>query len=194
MKYISLDIETTGLDESYCQVLSIGAIIEDTSKELPLKMMPKFHCYIYHDKIVGQPYALNLNKNIIEILSKNKPDCMAGYINYNDEIIIAEPTAAVHMFMNFLADNEINISDFIVAGKNFNAFDKKFLETLPNWKLYFKPHRRVLDPATSLTLKTDTVPPDLKTCLERVGIFKEVAHDAVEDAFDVVQVLRKIIK
>jgi hypothetical protein len=52
----------------------------------------------------------------------------------------------------------------------------------------------VLDPATGLTRKTDTVPPDLRECLERVGIFKEVAHDAVEDAFDVVQVLRTIIK
>ena len=28
MKYISIDIETTGLDPEFCNVLSIGAIIE----------------------------------------------------------------------------------------------------------------------------------------------------------------------
>ena len=40
MKYISIDIETTGLDRDLCQVLSIGAVIEDTNNIKPLEFEP----------------------------------------------------------------------------------------------------------------------------------------------------------
>ena len=43
MKYISIDIETTGLDPENCQILSIGAVIEDTLNQLPFEELPTFH-------------------------------------------------------------------------------------------------------------------------------------------------------
>lgn len=78
MKYVSIDIETTGLNPEKCQVLQIGAVIEDTSNPLPFEELPKFNCIVEHDDYLGQPTALKMNSWIFEILSglegKNKED------------------------------------------------------------------------------------------------------------------------
>ena len=65
MKYIAMDIETTGLDENEDEVLSIGAIIEDTENILPYEELPKFHVAILHENVNGSLYALNMNKELI---------------------------------------------------------------------------------------------------------------------------------
>ena len=79
-----------------------------------------------------------------------------------------------------------------VAGKNFGTFDKLFLEELPWWKKLIKIRQRIIDPSV-LYCKwdEDNAIPSLKKCKERAGIDGEVAHTALEDAWDVVQMLRK---
>ena len=66
MKYISIDIETTGLDPSTCQILSVGAIIEDSNNIQSYEDLPKFHVAIKHDQITGSPFAINMNRELIE--------------------------------------------------------------------------------------------------------------------------------
>ena len=69
MKYVSIDIETSGLDpESNC-ILSFGAIIEDTKTKLPYEKVPKFYKIINQQNITGRAFALNMNKDIIETLA-----------------------------------------------------------------------------------------------------------------------------
>ena len=46
MRYISIDIETTGLDAETNQILSIGAVVEDTNNLVPFDELPKFHAVI----------------------------------------------------------------------------------------------------------------------------------------------------
>ena len=36
MRYVSCDIESTGLDKENCQILQIGAVVEDTKNILPI--------------------------------------------------------------------------------------------------------------------------------------------------------------
>ena len=72
MIYISIDIETTGLEKDRYQILSIGAILEDTSKKLPFEKIPKFHAAILHNEITGSPFALNMNKELIEARSEER--------------------------------------------------------------------------------------------------------------------------
>jgi oligoribonuclease (3'-5' exoribonuclease) len=194
MIFCSIDTETTGLDSDYCQVLSIGAVIEDTNKVLTLASMPQFHCIIYHERIEGQPYALNMNKDIIQEMATHGKPQLGQFITLSRGVILVNAEDVTMLFESWLKDNGIDPNSVTVAGKNFNSFDREFLSKVPDWDLKIKIHRRVLDPATSMTRTEDTVPPNLQTCLERVGIFKEIVHDAVEDAFDVVQVLRHIIK
>lgn len=83
------------------------------------------------------------------------------------------------------------------AGKNFSSFDRRVLEQAG----FFEELRgvtfrhRAIDPATAYFRRGDKALPDLATCLQRAGIDKkEVAHDALEDALDVVRVVRHFFR
>jgi oligoribonuclease (3'-5' exoribonuclease) len=69
MIYVSIDIETSGLEYKKHNVLSIGAIIEDTEKKLPFDDCPKFNALVVQREIVGSPTALTMNSNIISLMS-----------------------------------------------------------------------------------------------------------------------------
>lgn len=74
MKFISIDIETTGLDPLTCQILELSAVIVDTEKSLDqFKDAPKFECIIDNgDKIQGEPYAISMNARIFTVLAGMK--------------------------------------------------------------------------------------------------------------------------
>jgi hypothetical protein len=81
---------------------------------------------------------------------------------------------------------------FLAAGKNYAGFDRRMLE---EGEIKFDKevysHQRVIDPGTPyIDWDQDDVPPDLGTCKLRAGLDPEVSHTAVEDAWDVIQVMR----
>jgi hypothetical protein len=78
-----------------------------------------------------------------------------------------------------------------VAGKNFASFDKLFLERLPRWQQVIRIRQRMIDPSVIFTnWKDDDTLPNLQTCKERAKIEGIVTHNALEDAWDVIQLLR----
>ncbi len=223
MKYLSIDIETTGLEKDRYQILSIGAILEDTEKKLSFDKIPKFNAAILHHEITGSPFALNMNRDLL--------DKIARYQNAKDEdekkkiseetgMIFCQENEVVEKFFHFLCDNGIyDISStqipggmvkiiegkaypalsskmkpvsITVAGKNFGTFDKVFLERLPRWQQVIRIKQKIIDPGVLfIDWKNDTQVPSLDTCKMRAGISGGVTHDALEDAWDVVQLLRK---
>lgn len=201
MKYISIDIETTGLNPETCQILSIGAVIEDTLNILPFKDIPKFHAIIPHYQIKGEPFALNMNKGIIENIGKyHKLSLHEEKAAFSESINVEfyEEDKIAYGLASFLIKNGYsggfalgNPITLQVAGKNFATFDKLFLEKLPSWKRYFKIKQRILDPGILFVdwLKDDGIP-NLDECKKRAGLTGLVSHDALEDAMDVVEVLR----
>lgn len=221
MKYVSIDIETTGLDPEKCDILSIGAVIEDTNNPLPLDQLPSFHVAIKRENISGSMFAINMNRELIETIvnyQSTKDD------NEKSEIIkktgmkfLYEDEVAIDFYyflyknglMNDNGSNRIYTqhpiygevpsinqksipSDHLnVAGKNFGTFDKLFLERLPRWKQLIKMRTRILDPAILFVdWKSDESLPGLNLCKVRSEIKGEVTHNALEDAIDVVAVLR----
>jgi len=214
MIYVSIDIETSGLDHEKNCILSIGAIIEDTEKKLPYEECPKFNAVILQREIVGSPRALTMNKGLIAMIgeylegndeTRFNMDTILNYSFYEKEDVVKE-------FFKFLVSNDvINIEwtnnwkdgkvdinsntrpvTINVAGKNFGTFDKLFLQQLPWWQKLIRTRQRVLDPAIlCVDWKNDKSLPSLTTCKERTNISGEVTHDALEDAWDVIQVLRK---
>jgi hypothetical protein len=79
-----------------------------------------------------------------------------------------------------------------VAGKNFGTFDKLFLQELPWWQKLIRTRQRVLDPAILMVDWTnDKSLPNLTQCKERANVDGIVTHNALEDAWDVIEVLRK---
>lgn len=196
MIYVSLDLETTGLDAENCQILSFGAIIEDTTKKLPFKDIPKFHAIILHEKIEGEPFALNMNKDLIGLINQYQiGDEITKKALEEVEGEFVSPNHLPYRFREFLNRNgfEYKAKDLKlnVAGKNFATFDKLFLDKLYDWKKYFKVHQRVIDPTILFTdWQNDAELPNLGICKQRAGFKNEVAHTAVEDAWDVIQLLR----
>lgn len=191
MKYISIDTETTGLDPEFCQLLSLGLIIEDTNNILPYEKLPKFHAIIVRDNIEGEEYALNLNAKIIDLIIEyniSNPE-EKFKMSESEKVIFTTENSLVSHIQEFLLLNHFE-SKITIAGKNYIDFDKKFLEKIPHWN-ELNIHRRVIDPATSFVdWKIDTELPNLALCKERAGIKGEVKHDAIEDSWDVIQVLR----
>lgn len=194
MIYVSLDCETSGLDSENCQILSFGAIIEDTTKKLDFKDIPKFHAILLYDRIVGEPFALNMNKDLIGLINqyqigdKNTRKALEeveGSFLYPDNLFYS---FNLFLHKNGLSYNSVKIT---VAGKNFSTFDKLFLEKLPEWNKYFKIHQRVIDPAILFTdWENDEELPNLTKCKQRASIKGEVIHHALADSWDVIQVLR----
>ena len=216
MIYVSIDIETSGLDPVKNSVLSIGAIIEDTEKKLPWNEIPKFDAIVLQNEIVGSPRALSMNKKLIE----NIGDWLEGDTMKKAELSVQtqsefwEKEDVVKAFYTFLWNNGFSTLDspsmhvegklkpiidsrtkpitINVAGKNFGTFDKLFLQELPWWQKLIRTRQRVLDPAILYCdWKNDTALPSLTACKERAGIYGLVTHNALEDAWDVIEVLRK---
>lgn len=192
MKYASIDIETTGLDENFCQILSVGVVVEDTSKQLEFESIPKLHIVIPRKQIFGESFALNMNKNLIELINRynmcKNPECVLELESENSVTFVHESNV-IKMIKIFLANH--GLTDRInVAGKNFTEFDKRFLKLLPDWNT-LEVGRRVIDPAgLFVDWELDSELPDLNKCIERAGLEGLVSHNAVEDAFDVIRVLR----
>jgi len=224
MKYISIDVETSGLDPESNQILSIGAIIEDSENPLPFDKCPKFHGAIKHDEIQGSLFAINLNRNLIETIvsyqtCKNddersdiekssgmkfyhKDDIVEAFYHFlylNDMVPVDPNMNMLERVMKLNSEGKsvpvltsrIKPTHITVAGKNFSTFDKLFLEKLPRWKQVIRIKQRILDPAILyVDWKGDSSLPSLGECKKRLGIDGRVTHVAIDDAWDVILLLR----
>ena len=222
MIYLSIDIETTGLNSENHQILSIGVIVEDTTNILPFNIIPKFHCAIVREDIVGGLFALNMNKELIQTINNWNIADKEGKAKIESEtgmIFCKEDEVVKHLFrflfLNSVLDKSLYefspdgrvevyegvtfplitsttpISHLNVSGKNFATFDKSFLEKLPRWKQVFKVRQRIIDPTVFFTdWTTDEFLPNLTTCKQRAKTGGEVTHDAIDDAWDIIELLR----
>ena len=216
MIYVSIDIETSGLDHEKHKTLSIGAIIEDTEKKLPYEECPKFNVIVLQNEITGSPRALTMNKEIIGMIGEylEGTDETRFLMNTHTDYSFHEKDDVIKEFYKFLWCNGFSHLDspsthvngklipvidgktkpitLNVAGKNFGTFDKLFLQELPWWQKLIRTRQRVLDPAILMVdWKNDKSLPNLTQCKERAGVTGIVTHNALEDAWDVIEVLRK---
>lgn len=221
MIYVSIDIETSGLDHTKHSVLSIGAIIEDTEKKLPFLECPRFNAIVLQNEIVGSPRAITMNKEIISLTGdylegteearKLLKDKSEYYFFEKDEIVKEfywwlNENGLGHGLLNNsggyseVKDNKLRPMinsgtksiTLNVAGKNFGTFDKLFLQELPWWQKLIRTRQRVLDPAIlCVDWKNDASLPSLTQCKEKLGILGIVTHNALDDAWDVIEILRK---
>ena len=219
MKFVSIDIETSGLDPEKHKVLSIGAIIEDTETKLPYEECPKFNAIVLQNEIVGSPRAITMNKEIISMIgeylegddeTKQNLQTHSNYLFLDKDDVVKEFYWWLEKNGYFQSNNSngyVILNDSYmqpvingntkpitinVAGKNFGTFDKLFLQQLPWWQKLIRTRQRVLDPAILMVdWKNDNSLPNLTTCKERAGVSGIVTHNALEDAWDVIEVLRK---
>jgi len=197
MKYVSIDIETTGLDPQKCQVLQIGAVIEDTNRVIPLDQLAKFNCIVEHQEYVGQPTALAMNAKILKVLGDMErlvdKEERVNYRKVNNIVPVGMVAQSFSMWLiaNGFKATETGAVKINAAGKNFATFDKLFLQNIIGWTSKIQMRQRIIDPAILFVdwINDDSLP-NLNSCIKRAGLDGEVSHDALDDAIDVIRVIR----
>lgn len=184
----------------------ISMVVEDTlHSEIPVTELPHLTAYIKQkEPIEGSLFALSMNGWILDILSgRVKQDKYPILTNYDS------PTGGrvidmdgkdrgwantgnnywVRQAQDFIKSHFPDDKRVTVAGKNVAGFDMKFMP--PEISNLFK--HKVIDPAGYYWHPwEDSELPNLSECKARAGLHTPVAHDAREDAMDVIQLIRKV--
>lgn len=185
MIYASIDIETTGLDQDYDQVLQIAAVIDGPDfLNHRIEALPYFNVVIQHDRLYGQPAALAMNASLLARIGKGDR--------------VETPAQASCGLEQFLRDH-LDDGRITAAGKNFASFDRQFLRRFCPLAMKLV-HHRSIDPGTMYAHPADRCPPGTEECFNRmndaqarVGFSPVPAwtqHDALSDARMVVRLIR----
>lgn len=177
-KFVSIDIETLGLGIR-APIIQIGLVVADWLKG---EIIGEFETNVLHDRYDNcEPYAMAMHPKILKEI--------AGGNGIRADIVVH--TIREWLYLKGMTTKCGKPTKIIVAGKNAAGFDLPMLcEQFPRWKREIPYSHRVLDPGMLYwNPKTDTVPPDLKACLQRARLSGDVAHTAVEDARDVANLI-----
>lgn len=194
MKFLSVDLETTGLKPGVHGVTEFGAVYTDVHGKVPMKT---FYRWINPEGFVWSQYCLDLHHNWLlnvnlRIKANNwfgNPKICKDYKELAADFIAWVTT---ELGLDFY-DKQNKIIKFTGAGKNFATFDLPFLKAIGFPEVF---RHRVLDPVPLYVEKEDEVLPDFKTCKERAmrdgAKFDtaEIAHTGIQDALDIVDLIR----
>lgn len=186
VRYLSLDLETSGSNPRRHQILEMAVVIENTRQPLPLAELPAFRRVVQHPEYVGTAGALALNARLLAELAQKTPN--------PERCTPEELLPQLHAFLvaqQFTPD-ATGLIAVTVAGKNVASFDLGFLKELPGWGTLVRADPAMLDPAAFyLNWHKDSRLPTMAVCKARAGFDdREVAHEALADALDVVRLLR----
>jgi oligoribonuclease (3'-5' exoribonuclease) len=165
--YISIDIETSGLDPETCQVLEIGAVLNDPNK--PIRECPTFRACVKHPEgIHGTPRALQMNARLIEEIANGGGEWA---VNIGG------------LFQKWLRQHMTPGDQCLHAlGLNVGTFDLVFLNKLHNWPEWLF-HYRSLD-VNSMYAEPEGMPSTgarQKTIASQLNLPGK-PHEAVYDA------------
>ena len=177
-KYLSIDIETTGLDPETCQILEVAAVAETGEWDRPVEALPFLRLLVGHAEIRGQAAALALNARLVAELA--------------DDPRKATSPAAVAWKLREFASEHLGPDTPTLAGKNLGTFDLRFLRRLPGWDNDFPHRRRVIDPGVLwFDPMADETVPDTTECMRRAGVTNDRPHEALSDCRAVVELIRR---
>lgn len=169
--YLSLDIETTGLDTHRIHVLQLAAVYDNGKA---LEDLPTFNQVIRWPVITyGEEYAMNLNRKLVAqaFRKENVFSLEEVQQDFDDFLQEVQPHGRI-----------------TAAGKNAGGFDMPTLRNPVNGFVLSRINHRILDPGSMFTEEFDHIP-HLGELNELLGR-KEVSHDALDDCWDVVHAIR----
>jgi oligoribonuclease len=193
VKYLSVDIETSGLNPETCQILQVAAVYDDLNVQAPIAELPKLEFYVKEPTYKGEAYALAMNAGIFKKLAGKE----LNYLNCccHDDVIYRLCnwlTSEVGLEKEGKTELNRGTVKVNVAGKNFANFDNLFFRKIKGYGEAIAFHHRILD-VSSLYFdpKLDTkCLPSTEECMKRAKIPGPVAHTALEDAINVVELIR----
>lgn len=175
MKYISIDIKTTGANPETCQIIEFSAVLDDLSKKWNIKDMPKVCFCIYHNSIHGELDYLISNKNILEKIKNTKS---------KDRITIE---MLPKLFIDWAYANGFSFNEKItLAGNGLGSDAFLFLRKIKSWNFELF-NKKILDPSVFwLNPETDKEIPNLDLCLNRIKVKDNISSDTLENACSIV--------
>lgn len=194
MKYLSIDIETTGLNPVLDQVLEFCAVADDF--ETPMGKLPSFTRLVKHERIKGNPFALQMNAEILKLISQSKVGC--DHVSQTNSDGVCTEDQLLYQFAAWLKNfndesgmyfDTMNIK---VGGHNAAGFDVQFIKRLPGYGEVVNFHHRVLDVGSLYFEPTDHELPGTQKCLTRAGFGANspLYHRAYPDALQAVKLIR----
>jgi oligoribonuclease len=200
MRYVSIDLETTGLDENEHQIIEFGAIIEDSKNPKSYDESKKYRRIVLavDRKYVCSSVAAAMNADLIKTISLIEN---GGNVPFENNENLTQTAIFTHeliadfrlwLLANGFKENARGVIEIVAAGKNFASFDRKFIQALPDFETYgIRFHHRSLDPTSGyINWDEDSVPPGTDQCKLRAGLIKGSKHEALADAWDVILLLR----
>jgi hypothetical protein len=186
-RYVSIDIETTGLNAEKHQILSFAAVAGNFDPTFNVSELPSMQRYFYYNDIVGDPVALAMNVEILRAMPKREKVA-------NQEgtwMILGDLMRDFRIWL--VASGFKDTTKIPVTGKNFGSFDKTFLAAAPSFNVGLF-HHRMLD-AGSLYFEPDLdeTLPSLPQCMQRAELAEGDwnLHTALDDARVVVELIRR---
>ena len=192
MIYFALDLETPSLSPKG-GILQLALVLEDTTVDTPVDQLQHFVGYVVRDSYDHvEPYAASMHAGLWRKIDRmRRGDDAEAPIPHNRTEAMSESSdflcnMAANWVRNVLADRGEPEGRVTVAGKNVATFDYQFITD--ELKACFR--HRVLDPGSGFADFSRKTLPSLDELLERFGLGRTVQHDALEDARDVIRVLR----
>lgn len=192
MIFLSMDIETTALDPRNGHILEVGAVLIDT--DITGANWPVYSKILLGESIYGEPVALAMNADILEEMSeelkRRENDPLANNYGFVEDGLFVGDFAEWLYSCYKQEDGPITI-----AGKNFGAFDYRFLERY-DFSKHISHHHRFLDIGNLLWVPgiDGSTIPDLRTCMKRYSITGNVEHRALDDAMIVARLIRRLVE
>ncbi len=175
--YISLDIETSGLDLQKSHMLQFGLTYDDGKSDI--KNLPTLNLFVDYKYITyGEPYALKMNSWIFEKIVKGGEN-------------VVPLDKAIDQMITFIEQHKGRYR-MQIAGKNVGSFDIPILrnhmnETQLNRFNNLVQHRTI--DVGSIYFSHFGYNPTLDAINKLIG-YNAVTHDALDDALNVVYAIR----
>lgn len=188
--YLAIDLETTGLDVVKSQILQVGWVLDDGVS--PIDQLLRNTFFIENPTITyGENYALGMNAWIFQELMKKELDRKYPTATILDARRDFENALAHTSSMALIYDREMGVkrpSERIqLAGKNVAQFDLPILKNQLNFNSGLLDHRTI--DVGSVFFEDFGKNPGFND-INKLVEYKDITHDALDDALNVVVALR----
>ena len=190
--YLSLDTETTGLNEDRIQILQIGAVL-DFSPLVPVDELPKFDVVIEYSHFeYSEPFAMQMNAGLLKRIAAKDHTTPLKYALTDLLYFIEQSRGLIRSYNKKYGDD--NLDKVQIAGKNI-AWDLytikrnlKEYNLINQWNKSVQ-HRNI--DVGSMYWPRFGYTPSLGD-INKITGRDEVSHDAISDAHDVIEAIRYI--
>jgi oligoribonuclease (3'-5' exoribonuclease) len=181
MKIIAIDVETTGLDVNHDKILQIGAVMFDSNDmTTPVDELPHFETLVWWERYEGNAFALQMNQAILlQLATEGGPRAAVALMNLGGFIRDhADRRDTPHAIQQTVPPHPLgfNVAAMDLAMLKAHGMDDKLI------------HYRAFELGTMFA-HPDTGPAGSSKIIPKL-LGREVAHTALQDARDAVELYR----